>query len=287
MNKKIIAVILLCASCLTGCSSKNESMYVIDKKPEVVEQKPQRGYGNVEAQVASDADTDKELGTKHVVIVNGIPFAELDGSEHPGENDKINVQHDGNSDIDNIRNAADSLKSDDTQEENTEIDIDTAETEVTEETTESDYSNVINKFLETAKVNELETDCSNRDDLDKLAKKYGIYFDPKDKCRELAVAVDTENLEVFAIGTYKDEKDLIVGLTSNKRTLNMINNIEVLESNNSRYYASVSNDGKSAFIDLVAINYNGEHYILEVFYLSDDDIAPKLFANMQSDLEAE
>ena len=74
----ILMITLLTATCLAACSNKNSSIYKIEKKPKKVEQEIPNGYGNVEAQVDKFADKDKKLGTKHIKIIEGVPYAELD-----------------------------------------------------------------------------------------------------------------------------------------------------------------------------------------------------------------
>ena len=74
----ILMLTMLIMIGLTACSNKNSGMYKIEKKPKEVEQQIQNGYGNVEAQVDPAADKDKKLGTKHIKIIEGVPYAELD-----------------------------------------------------------------------------------------------------------------------------------------------------------------------------------------------------------------
>lgn len=89
----ILMITLLTTICLTACSNKNSGMYKIEKKQKEVEQHIQNGYGNVEAQVDPAADKDKKLGTKHIKIIEGVPYAELDSKEQSNEDSAVEGQY--------------------------------------------------------------------------------------------------------------------------------------------------------------------------------------------------
>ena len=89
----ILMITLLTATCLAACSNKNSSIYKIEKKPKKVEQEIPNGYGNVEAQVDKFADKDKKLGTKHIKIIEGVPYAELDSKEQSNEDSTVACQY--------------------------------------------------------------------------------------------------------------------------------------------------------------------------------------------------
>ena len=96
MNKTLIYIILISMLSLTACSDANASMYEVTQEPQIVddESKVNKGVATIEALVADNANSDKSLGTKHVVIIDGVPYAELDGAEHAGEKDTYKAGND-------------------------------------------------------------------------------------------------------------------------------------------------------------------------------------------------
>lgn len=89
----ILMLTMLIMIGLTACSNKNSGMYKIEKKQKEVEQHIQNGYGNVEAQIDPAADKDKKLGTKHIKIIEGVPYAELDSKEQSNEDSTVAGQY--------------------------------------------------------------------------------------------------------------------------------------------------------------------------------------------------
>lgn len=81
--KKYFSV-MMCSTLLilTACGNNNKSMYTVDKSATTNTEstpKPSRGYGIMQAQVAEDADSDKDLPKKTIIMVNGQPIASLVG----------------------------------------------------------------------------------------------------------------------------------------------------------------------------------------------------------------
>lgn len=83
MKTKLIKASIISAIAvmsLTGCGDKNASMYVVDKQPEVVEEKPEKkdsNYAYITAKISEGADKDKNLGKKCIVEIQGQPIAVL------------------------------------------------------------------------------------------------------------------------------------------------------------------------------------------------------------------
>ena len=73
----IPVIYLMMTLSIIGCGNENKSMYEVQKTPEVVENKPIIGYGEVEATIAEGADKDKNLGKKQLIMINGQPIAAL------------------------------------------------------------------------------------------------------------------------------------------------------------------------------------------------------------------
>ena len=93
-NKHILTITILSLTMLTACGNKNKTMYDVKEEP-VVQATPKatKGYGYVEASVASNADSDKSLGKKRIVTINGRPIAEIIGDY---ENEYgYNIKEDG------------------------------------------------------------------------------------------------------------------------------------------------------------------------------------------------
>lgn len=118
LRVSILMITLLTMICLTACSNKNSSLYKIEKKPKKVEQETPNGYGNVEAQVDKFADKDKKLGTKHIKIIEGVPYAELDNKEQSNEDSTVADQ------TSSIFSGADDTKNKTNKTLDKEIDID-------------------------------------------------------------------------------------------------------------------------------------------------------------------
>lgn len=97
-NKVYIALInLILAIGIVGCGDENKSMYEIKEVPKVVEQSVQVGVGQVQAGVSNTADTDKNLGKKQLIMVNGQPIAAL-VDEYTNENGYTASGMSGNTD---------------------------------------------------------------------------------------------------------------------------------------------------------------------------------------------
>lgn len=80
-NKKLLSLGLCSILLLSGCGS-NESMYEVKKEPiEISEENDTKvGYGKVDAEVASDADADAGLPKKFIVMIDGKPIAQVEGT---------------------------------------------------------------------------------------------------------------------------------------------------------------------------------------------------------------
>lgn len=262
MKTKIyILVLSLAPLILSGCSNNNSSMYVVEKQQESTEETLPNGYGNIEAQVDPDADIDKQLGTKHVNLIDGIPYAELDGAENNNDNNnnKVTESKPDTSRIDSIKDAiSNKNKSEETEEK-------------AEEQPKS--KNVVNNFINAANDLNMLTSTVTREQIEDVTEQSGIaMLNNQDNFIEMALAVDKDTGSSYVIATYESESDLSKAFELNKNTLeSKIENLEIIDNSEDYYWASYDIDDSTVDNEILINEINGEYYLLLCMKLSDAD----------------
>lgn len=280
MEKKCVILLIACMFTLTGCSDKNASMYEVKKTPVKQEEKIPEGYGTVEAQIAEGANTDIELGTKHVVVVDGIPYAELDGQEQPGLHDQYTTttgvsstgdtaesskeQHDN---INNINNSIEDVLLAEQEK---------AEVKSTTEGVQSDDRELLQRFGDICYDNGWTYEVVDGKTMTQAVESYGIRIDKQDQVQKMGIAADNESASVFILSQYKNATDLAKGFSINNRTAYTLDNAELLESDGNHSIIEVKADNITARIELKAISKGNEYYLINVTYRVGNTKATKL-----------
>lgn len=296
MNKTLIYIILISMLSLTACSDANASMYEVTQETQVTdeESKVNKGVATIEALVADNANSDKSLGTKHVVIIDGIPYAELDGAGHTGEKDtykagndveKSETQEENKKNIDNAINSI----------FNTGEDTDNTEQE-TKETLEKEsdeiISNVLNRFLNASESYGMIVDYTT--DIDRIrdiSNKYGVYIDKKDNGKEIGIAYDVENVLVIDVVTYDNITDVELAFALNNRYTYSINGMELIEADNEHsiveIHPSKTSDENTSIMEFYVFENTEkeEYYIIGATYLKSNDNAYDLINNIINEIK--
>ena len=219
MYKKlsITTMSIILALSIIGCGNDNSSMYMVEKVPEVVEKPMQIGVGEVQAGISDGADTDKNLGKKQLLIVNGQPIAAL-VSDYTNENgyttivskpdstetgavDNSNLPITGLGLLELIK-TKDSLQINEIQKicERYNLDVTTVDMDAMEELAETEVSlAIVNDYY----VKELLVASS-----DNITVTYMIFEDIDDNILE---ELDINNREIITIGINTGEYSDILG----------------------------------------------------------------------------
>lgn len=296
MNRTLMCIILINMLFLTACSDTNASMYEVKQEPQVTNEEStvNKGVATIEALVADNANSDKALGTKHVVIIDGVPYAELDGTEHAGEKDtykagndveKSKTQEENKKNIDDaINNIFNTGENTDSKEQETE--------EKLEEASEEIVSNVLERFLNTSESHGMIVDYTT--DIDRIrdiSNKYGVYIDKKDNGKEIGIAYDVENVLVIDIVTYDNITDVELAFALNNRYTYSINGMELIEADTEHSIVEIhpnktSDENTSVMEFHVFENLDKEeYYIIGATYIKNNSEAYEMINNIINEIK--
>lgn len=277
-RKTLIICYVAILMSLTGCGNNSSAMYEVKQQPVVKVDEPKQGYGDIQAQVDPNADKDKELGTKHVVIIDGIPYAQLDDKETPIENKEIDTEqyNDNNTNEEKPSSAVENTS----ESSNLQDKINNLhQNSVEDDDILNKYADIINEYGFELII------AGNGDDVAKLLEDLGMPIDDSDKVARFAEATDLDRTSIYELAIYDTENLAIQGLTSNKRSFNQLKaNIEVLNDNNYSYKVRISNDKSASIWDMRIIEYNGEYALSTVLYLDGDSETESIFDDINEKL---
>lgn len=296
-NKYILTITILGLTMLTACGNKNKTMYDVKEEP-VVQATPKatKGYGYVEASVASNADSDKSLGKKRIVTINGRPIAEIIGDY---ENEYgYNIKEDGYLINDNEVVEFDKEQTEETKDSHSINIMDLIISEDNQEDTTDDTKK--NDITHSSKFLEFKEFCDsksiyyfeiNMEELEEQAKTNdNIQVSNELGLRELVMTYGEEkdSLILFYMG-FDNESDAKLSFEELKTSQQEYDST-VLDGKS--MYTTVKagddiRDGVKAEVDTNLFTYLQDDYIVMVAYPDSNEDAKEISNDLLKKLDIE